>query len=195
MFNIKLTALTAVAVAIAGTSALPALSQEIEPSETESVPVQPVMQAADEAHVEVARSLISQLGPLQSNGDIFYATFATSAVQGFQEKMSRSLTDSESQQLYSFWYEKIQTALTSADLEEMLVATYVRNFTQAELIAISQFYQTPAGLKWQSSLPTLQQELTAISSSYVLELSSDNEWINNTLSELLTEIPSLADSQ
>lgn len=195
MFNLKLTVLTIATLVMAGLPALPAFSQEIDSPETEPVPEQLAPQVADEAHLAAARSLLNQLGPLQSNSDIFYNTLATSAIEGFRVEMGRPLTEEERQQLYRFWYEKLQTVLTAEELEAMLVAVYVRDFTLEELTAINQFYQTPAGLKWQNALPALQQELTAISSSYVLALSSDNEWVTNTLNELLVEIPSLADSQ
>ena len=195
MFNLKLTILTLATLAVTGLHTSPALSQAVNSSETEPTLEQPTPQGASEAHIEAARSLLSQLGPLQANGNIFYNTLATSALEGFQAEMSRPLTEDERQQLHQFWYEKLQTVLTAEELEEMLVAVYVRNFTLEELTAINQFYQTPAGLKWQSTLPALQQELTALSSSYVLALSSNDEWVSATLNELLAEIPSLADSQ
>ena len=190
MLNTKLTALIVAAFATAGLTASPAFSQDTEPA-----PEPPVVQTLDDDHAQAARSLIRQLGPLQANGEVFYTTFATSAVEGFETQISRSLTDEERQQLYRFWYEKIQTALTSEELEDRLVAVYVRDFTREELTAIHQFYQSPAGVKWQSTLPDLQRELGAIGSNYIRTLSSDSDWLNSTLNELLTEIPSLADAQ
>ncbi|MGB3765119.1 MAG: hypothetical protein WA947_01060, partial [Phormidesmis sp.] len=121
--NTRLTVLVA-AFASAGLTALPAFSQTasaaaLKPASTATLlpapplapTASPQLAQAPSAEAE-ARKLIEKLGPLQSNGEVFYTTFATSAVEGFQSKMDRPLTDSEREQLYNFWYQKVQASLS-----------------------------------------------------------------------------------
>ena len=203
MPNPNLTALTVALLTTAGFFAAPAFSQtaadpSLSSAQATTVRTEtptPQLAQAQNAEVEAARELIEKLGPLQSNGEAFYTTFSTSAVEGFQSQISRSLTDSERQQLYNFWYRQVQTSLSSEDLKERLVTVYVDEFTLEELTAINAFYETPAGLKWEAVLPGMQQTLGTMSSDYLLALAADETWLNGTLNDLLTEIPSLADTQ
>ena len=194
------TLLTLASWAIAVLFATPAFSQTTPPSieqlpaTTQTLESIQLAQTQD-AHAQAARELIAKLGPLQSNDEAFYTAFSTSAVEGFQAQISRPLTELERQQLYSFWYERAQTSLTSEELQESLVEVYVEAFTLEELTAINQFYETPAGKKWEAVLPSLQQTLGQISSEYLLALSADEAWLNNTINDLLVEIPSLAEPQ
>lgn len=135
---------------IAGLTAHPTHAQEA-PVAPVTVPLSTALKNSpaqpQTAQEQAARDLIRKLGPLQSNGEAFYTTFATSAVEGFQSKMSRPLTDTERQQLYSFWHQQVQESLGESALEDQLVALYARDFTLEELTAINQFYETPAGMK------------------------------------------------
>lgn len=204
MPNPKLTALTVASLAIAGLFAAPAFAQTVitapslESSPATTAPAKISTQQlaqAQTAEAEAARELIEKLGPLQSNGEAFYSTFSTSAVEGFQSQLSRQLTELERQQLYNFWYQQVQESLSSEELKEMLVAVYVEEFTLEELTAINAFYETPAGLKWEAILPSLQQTLGTLSSDYLLALAADDVWLGGTLEDLLIAVPSLADTQ
>ena len=73
---------------------------------------------------------------------------------------------------------KIAARLDSDDFIARLVPIYDQAFSEDDLKAINQFYESPAGRKWLDATPTVVEESSAVS----------EQWVNQLIPQIMAEI-------
>ena len=190
MLNPKLIAATVALLAASGLAAQPACSQSAR-----AVPIEPQqlaltqpgnMQSSQhrDAAVELYQALDLDLNLLHK---IAAQGATTSAIADFEEKVGRTLTESESEQMFNFWYGQFQKLLSPQNVETAIANVYIKNFTLEELNAINQSADPVA----QVTSPAIAQEVEAAIVSIAYPFLSDETWVNSTAAEMIEALPFL----
>ena len=191
MSNRKMAALAMAAIAATGLVQQPAFSQTVSPSAlTAQLVLQPA-QPSNSAQQVAARELYRLI---DLNNELVYDAFAGGATSGVQESLAgsgKTLTDSETQQLYSFWYRKGQEIFSPENVESAVVSVLTDNFTAAELTEINQSAEARELIATPEILQEMEMAIRSLGDRYA----ADETWITATYSELAVEIPSLFEPQ
>lgn len=183
----KLTVLTVISLTAAGLTAQPVFSQGTrsltsETQQTKQTSIQSIEHRA--AAVQLYRALELDLSGLRA---ITAEAATDSASAEFEAETGRSLTESESQQMFNFWARKFGEIFTQENLEGAIASVYMRNFTLEELTAINQSANPIA----QIASPVIGQEMEDAVQALGDQFLTDETWMNNMVTEMANELPFL----
>lgn len=192
MLNPKLIAATAALLTASGLAAQPACSQDARslPIELQQLALMPV-QPGDVQSSQHRAAAVELYQALNLDLDLLHRIAAegatTPAIADFEEKVGRTLTESESQQMFNFWYGQFQELLSPQNVEAAIAGVYIKNFTLEELNSINQSENPVA----QVALPAIAQEIEAAIVSISDPFLKDETWVNNTAAEMIEALPFL----
>jgi uncharacterized protein len=149
-------------------------------------------QTGDSPSEAAARTMVRTLiepGMLKELYQTVAEQMATQFEVSIQPTLGRALTDNEKQRLVSFWHGKIVELMPSSTLEDLLVPVLTKHLSLAELRAIDEFYDTPAGRKLIEVQPLLMRE-AEVSGEQLGEKLANQEWVEATMKDLKAQFPS-----